>query len=169
MATATGFTRGTLEEIFQRDGNGALRGLRDDAFEQFEAMPMPSPETEEWRYTDLREFDLSQFTPFAEEPMAETLDDVKPDLLEAAGQVGDRSGLAIQHNSTVVTSHLDPAEAAKGVIFTSLDEAAQDHGDLLENRLHAIVPTGRTKFTAMHGAFRTGGTFVHVPAGIKVE
>jgi Fe-S cluster assembly protein SufD len=167
--TQTGFSRETLGALTQHEGDGFVPTLRSSAFEQFEAMPVPSPETEEWRYTDLRAFDLSQFTPFAEEPKAETLDDVKPDLLEAAGEVGERSGLAIQHNSTVVTTHLDPAEAAKGVVFTSLEEAARTHRDLLENRLHGIVPFGRTKFTAMHGAFRTGGSFVHVPAGRKVE
>ena len=169
LATATGFTRETLEEILRRDGNGAVQGLRDDAFEQFEVMPVPSPETEEWRYTDLREFDLAQFTPFADEPKAETLDDVKPDVLEAAGQVGERGGLSIQHNSTVITTHLDPSEAAKGVLFTSLDQAAETHPDLLTGRLHQAVPTGRTRFTALHGAFRTGGTFVYVPSGVRVE
>jgi Fe-S cluster assembly protein SufD len=169
LATATGFTRETLEEIFRRDGNGAVQGLRDDAFEQFEVMPMPSPETEEWRYTDLRDFDLARFTPFADEPKAETLVDVKPDLLEAAGQVGERSGLSIQHNSTVITTHLDPSVAAKGVLFTSLDQAAETHPDLLTDRLHQAVPTGRTRFTALHGAFRTGGTFVYVPSGVRVE
>src|SRR5881396_3548020 len=114
IETQTGFHGEALEEIHRRDSDGFLTSLRNSAFEQFEAMPIPSPETEEWRYTDLREFDLSRFTPFAEEPRAETLDDVKPDLLEAAGEVGERSGLSIQHNSTVITTHLDPAEAAKG-------------------------------------------------------
>jgi Fe-S cluster assembly protein SufD len=167
--TQTGFGRETLEALTKGGGNGLLSTLRNNAFEQFEAMPMPSPETEEWRYTDLREFDLAQFIPHAEEPTAQTLDDVKPDLLEAAGEVGERSGLSIQHNSTVVTTHLDPKEAARRVVFTSLDEAGNTHPDLLKDRLHEVVPTGRTKFTALHGAFRTGGTFVHVPAGTKVE
>jgi Fe-S cluster assembly protein SufD len=169
VATDTGFSRESLEQIIQRHGNGALRGLRNEAFERFEVMPVPSPETEEWRYTDLRDFDLAQFTPFADESRAETLDDVKPDLLEAAGQVGERSGLSIQHNSTVITTHLDPSEATKGVLFTSLDQAAETHPDLLTDRLHQAVPTGRTRFTALHGAFRTGGTFVYVPSGVRVE
>ena len=40
---------------------------------------------------------------------------------------------------------------------------------LVEGRLHGAVPFDRTKFTALHAAFRTGGTFVHVPRGAKVE
>ncbi len=166
-ATKAPFSREALEDLKRRDSRALARALRDKAFEEFDAMPVPSPETEEWRYTDLREFDLSAFTTAAEEPLAQTLDEVKPDLLEAAGAVGERAGLAIQHNSTLITTHLDPEAAAKGVLFTSLDEAARTQG--LERHLHVAVPTGRTRFTALHGAFRTGGTFVHVPRGVSVE
>jgi len=166
---STGFTRETVGELVRRDADGFIGELRNRAFEQFEAMPTPSPETEEWRYTDMREFDLSAFAPLAEEPPAANLDDVQADALAAVGEVGDRGGLSIQHNSTVVTTHLDPGEAAKGVIFTSLDEAARTYADLLEPRLHLAVPTDRTKFTALHGAFRTGGAFVYVPPGVSVS
>ena len=161
----TGFTRQALEELASRDG-GARRTA---AFERFEAMPVPSPETEEWRYTDLREFDLSTFQPFRAEPTSANLDDVAPDILAAAGQVGDRSGLAIQHNSTVVTAHLDPELAAQHVVFTSLDEAGRTHAGLLGDRLSRAVPSLRTRFTALHEAFRSGGILVHVPAGVRVE
>jgi Fe-S cluster assembly protein SufD len=167
--TPTGLTAEALELLLQRDAGTFVAGLRQEGFGQFETLPMPSPETEEWRYTDLREFDLSAFAPLVEEAHADTLDDVKPDLLEAAGEVGERAGLQIQHNSSVITTHLSPEAAAKGVIFTSIDLAAGEHRELLEPRLHSAVPTGRTRFTAMHAAFRTGGTFVHVPANVKVE
>jgi Fe-S cluster assembly protein SufD len=169
IATATRFNRETLQELERTDKLPFAAELRRRAFEQFEAMPVPSPDTEEWRYTDLRDFDLGQFTPFVEEARAETLDEVKPGLLEAAGPLGDRAGLSIQHNSTVVTTHVDPSVAAKGVIFTSLDEAVRSHTELVERRVHDAVPTGRTRFTALHGAFRTGGTFIHIPAGVSVE
>ena len=162
--TATGFSKTALDRL---DGarSATLRAVSRQAFEQFEAMPMPSPGTEEWRYTDLREFDLA-LDPFVPEAKAATLDDVKPDLLAAAGDVGERAGLAVQHNSTVVISHLDADLARRGVAFASLDEAAPGQ---LQGRLHDAVPTSRTRFTALHGAFRTGGTFVHVPANVRVE
>ena len=37
---------------------GFLGGLRKQAFEEFLALPVPSQETEEWRYTDLEGFDF---------------------------------------------------------------------------------------------------------------
>ena len=165
-AASTRFTEETLAAIARRDLEPAVSARRQEAFEQFVSSPIPSPETEEWRYTDLRELDLGSFLPASDEDPADTLDDVKPDILAAAGDVGERAGLAIQHNSTVISAHLDPRLRELGVVFDSLDRAPMH---ALRGRLHEAVPTSRTKFTALHGAFRTGGTFVHVPANIRVE
>ncbi len=167
--TKTGFDREALEVTSGRDADPLMAQIREQAFEQFVTMPVPSPETEEWRYTDLREFDLSPFAALAEDQPALNLDEVKPDILAAVGDIGDRAGLLIQHNSTVITRHLDPRQVEQGVLFTSIDEAAATAPDLLQARLHNLVPTSRTKFTALHGAFRTGGAFVYVPAGVHVE
>jgi Fe-S cluster assembly protein SufD len=168
LATTTGFTRGTLEDALLRDRAPQYATARREAFDAFESTPTPSPETEEWRYTDLRELDLS-FDAYVPEPAAPSFDGVDPDLLEAAGELGERSGLSIQHNSSVVTTHLDPAAAAHGVLFTSIEEALASHGHLLDGHLHGAVPPSRTRFTALHGAFRSGGTFVFVPRNVRVE
>jgi Fe-S cluster assembly protein SufD len=170
--TTSGFTRDAITRIAgarSNAGDGAIGTVRERAFAEFEALPMPSPETEEWRYTDLRELDLAAYDPSAVEPMAANLDDVKPAILEAVGTLGDRSGLAIQHNSTVISAHLDRDATAGGVVFGSLDEVASSHPHLLEGRLHGAVPTGRSRFTALHGAFRSGGTFVFVPKDVRVD
>ncbi len=145
-----------------------LSDLRERGFEAFEALPIPSPETEEWRYTDLTGFDWGFRPHTAGGPRAETLDDVPEEILAATGQVGDRSGLVIQRNSEPIIAHLDPALADKGVVFTDLDSAAADRPDLLDRYLHDLVPPERTKFTALHAAFRTGGTLVYVPRNVRV-
>ncbi len=140
---------------FDEEALGALpaapafvEGLRKQAFTEYLALPIPSQETEEWRYTDLSELDLG-FAPFAAGVRAENLDGVDERILQAAGQVGERAGLQIQHNSQVAVTHLDPALAAKGVIFTDLDRAAEEHPDLVEPHLHALVPTSTHE---VHGA-----------------
>jgi Fe-S cluster assembly protein SufD len=141
--------------------------LRKEAFEEFQALPLPSQATEEWRYTDLSQFDLS-FAPYTAGGRAENLDGVPAEILEAAGAIGGRAGLQIQHNSDVMLTHLDPELAAKGLVFCDLDAAAATHPDIVERYLHQLVPVERTTFTALHGAFRTGGTFVHVPPDTQV-
>jgi Fe-S cluster assembly protein SufD len=112
-----------------------VRSLRKAAFEEFRSLPIPSQETEEWRYTDLSSFDLD----FAAAPPRQTL-----------------------------TTSNQPLDGT-GVVFCDLDRAAEEHPELLERALHGLVPTGRTKFTALHGAFRTGGTFLYVPRDVRLE
>lgn len=165
------FTKGVLNHLVTTDGFGeqTVSTLRQEALAQFDALPVPSPETEEWRYTDLRQLDLSAFRAYRPQPSAATLDDVEPAVLQAVGDAGQRAGLAIQHNSSMVIAHLDPGIQASGVHFESIDAALRDHPDLITPYLHHAVPTLRTRFTALHGAFRSGGTFVHVPAGVQVE
>jgi Fe-S cluster assembly protein SufD len=165
VATRTGFDEDALGLL--PAAPPFVDALRRRALAEAAALPIPSPATEEWRYTDLSDLDLD-FAPWAPGGEASTLDDVPGDVLSAAGAVGERAGLLLQRNSEVIAVHVDPALEAEGVVFTSLDRAATEHPDLVEPFLHALVPTSRTKFTALHAAFRTGGSFVHVPAGVRV-
>ena len=147
---------------------GFIEGERKRAWGEFSALPVPSSGTEEWRYTDLSSFRFD-YQPYAEGIVAADLDEVPEEILAAAGVVGDRAGLQIQHNGTVAVSNLDPDLAAKGVIFGDLDRAAEEHPDLVEPHLGSLVPASRTKFSALHSAFRTGGTFLYVPEGVAIE
>jgi Fe-S cluster assembly protein SufD len=167
LATRTGFDRDALEAL--PAASEFVRRLRQGAFEEFVTLPVPAQETEEWRYTDLSALDLGSFRAFTPGGHADNLDEVPGDVLEAAGDVGERAGLLVQRNSEPLTSHLAPQLAERGVVFTDLDHAADRRPELVEPALHAIVPTDRTKFTALHGAFRSGGTFLYVPPRTRVE
>jgi Fe-S cluster assembly protein SufD len=167
LATRTGFDRDALEGLPAASSFG--RALRERAFEEFVTLPVPAQETEEWRYTDLSGLDLGAFRPFTAGGRAENLDGVPPEILEAAGDVGERAGLLVQRNSEPMMSHLAPELAELGVVFTDLDDAADRKPELVEPYLHTIVPTDRTKFTALHGAFRSGGTFLYVPPRVRIE
>ncbi len=163
ITTTTPFDARALSELPEVAGfTGELRtrGLRE-----FEAMPVPSQETEEWRYTDLSGFDLS-FSPFTSGRGSEALNG--HGLLQATALAGERAGMQIQRNSEVISSQLTSELAEAGVIFCDLDVAAATHPDLVERHLHSLVPTSRTKFLALHGAFRTGGTFLYVPDGVEI-
>jgi Fe-S cluster assembly protein SufD len=164
--TTTTFDERALSEL--PEAIGFTGQLRKQAFEEFRTLPVPSQETEEWRYTDLSGFQLD-FEPFVRGARAENLDDVPGEILEAAGMVGDRAGLLIQHNSETTIAHLDRALDEAGVHFESIDAAVRDHPDLIEPYLHTLVPSARTKFVALHVAFRTGGTFVYVPPGTVIQ
>jgi hypothetical protein len=80
------------------EGAASTATQRRRGLELFEAMPVPSQETEEWRYTDLSNFELD-FEPFADGGGPE---DINPHgLLGSAGVAGERAGHQIQRNSTV--------------------------------------------------------------------
>jgi Fe-S cluster assembly protein SufD len=130
------------------------------------SLPVPSQETEEWRYTDLSGLDLN-FLPFVEGGGPEAIN--RHSVLAAAHVEGERAGLQIQRNSEVISTQLSRAAGDRGVVLESLDGVAAREPELAERYLHSLVPVDRTKFTALHGAFRTGGTFVYVPRGVAVE
>jgi Fe-S cluster assembly protein SufD len=166
IALTTPFDERALAEL--PEVAGFTGEMRLGALREFEAMPTPSQETEDWRYTDLSGFSLD-FATYTPGGRAQSLDEVPGQLLASAGAIGERAGLQIQHNSDTMITHLDPALAAKGVVFADLDSVAATHPSLIERHLHSLVPTSRTKFLAMHGAFRTGGTFLYVPDNVVIE
>jgi Fe-S cluster assembly protein SufD len=164
ITTATRFDEHALAEL--PEAAGFTGDLRLRALREFEAMPIPSQETEEWRYTDLSDFALD-FVPFSPGGGPEAVN--RHGVLEAARVAGERAGLQIQRNSEVISTHLVAGLADQGVVFGDLDVAAAAHPDLVEPHLHSLVPTSRTKFLALHGAFRTAGTFLYVPDGLEIE
>ena len=154
---------GRTEPAFARD-------LRERALEAYAALPMPSAETEEWRYTDLSGLDLGAFDRAPDGgDEAGSLEALPSELQEAARATPDRAGLIVQRNSATVAELLDPRLAERGVVFSSVDAALAQHPGLLEGRLHAAVGFDRTKLTALHAAMRTGGVFLYVPPGVAVE
>src|SRR5438309_7342190 len=115
LATTSRFTKETLADL--PPAGDFVRSQREQALAEFEAAPIPSQETEEWRYTDLSafEFDFAPFTPGGR--WAESLDDVPEAIQAAAGDVGDRAGLQIQRNSQVILSREGADADAKDVHF----------------------------------------------------
>jgi len=148
------------------EGARSTAPQRRQALELFRSMPVPSQETEEWRYTDLSEFELD-FEPFADGGTAEDLN--RHGLLAAAAISGERAGLQIQRNGTVLSTQRSGALDDRNAWFGSIDEALETRRELVEPHLHTLVPADRTKFTALHAAFRTGGTFLHVPRDTAMQ
>src|SRR4026209_149786 len=90
--------------------------LRTDALERFGSMPVPSQETEEWRYTDLSAFELD-FRPFADGGGPEDLN--RHGILASAGVAGERAGLLIQRNSTVLSTQRSATLTARAACVGS--------------------------------------------------
>ncbi|MNO76321.1 FeS cluster assembly protein SufB [compost metagenome] len=92
-----------------------------------------------------------------------------PDSVQSLVNMNEASNLIVQRNSSIVFSKLSPELAAKGVIFTDLETAAREHGDLVQKYLHTAVKADENQLTALHAALWNGGVFLYVPKNVEVE
>ena len=79
------------------------------------------------------------------------------------------AGVGAQYESEVVYHSLREDLAAKGVIFTDMDTALREHTDLVKEYFATIIPVNDNKFAALNSAVWSGGSFVYIPAGVKVD
>ncbi|NUU63820.1 Fe-S cluster assembly protein SufD [Paenibacillus agri] len=81
----------------------------------------------------------------------------------------EQGNLIIQRNSGAVYTHLSPELAAQGVIFTDLQTAAREHGELVQRYLHQAVKPEEHSIAALHAALWNGGVFLYVPKNVVIE
>jgi Fe-S cluster assembly protein SufD len=155
-----GFNAETLEKTGQGEPDW-LRDRRRNALAAYERLPMPSRTDEEWRRTDVTQFNPSTYAQF-ESPNGYT---PKTPLKDVAAW--------IRHDGRVYTElegFLGSIDNPSGaVILEPLDKAARDHRALLEPRLFSLTKADRDHFAALHSAFFTGGTFLYVPDGVVID
>ncbi len=80
------------------------------------------------------------------------------------------AGVGAQYDSELVYHNVRKEVEEQGVIYTDLESAM--HGpwqDMIREHFMKLVPPTDHKFAALHGAVWSGGSFVYVPAGVKVE
>lgn len=79
-------------------------------------------------------------------------------------------GVGAQYDSGVVYHHLKKSLADKGVIFENMDVAVQKYPELVKKYFMTdCIPITDHKFVMLHGAVWSGGTFIYVPKGVRVD
>ena len=80
------------------------------------------------------------------------------------------AGVGAQYDSELVYHNVKDEVAAQGVIYTDIESALHgEYADMIQEHFMKLVPTTDHKFAALHGAVWSGGSFVYVPPGVKVE
>ncbi|MBQ1608490.1 MAG: Fe-S cluster assembly protein SufB, partial [Lachnospiraceae bacterium] len=80
------------------------------------------------------------------------------------------AGVGAQYDSELVYHNVKDEVAAQGVIYTDIESALHgEYADMIKDHFMKLVPTTDHKFAALHGAVWSGGSFVYVPPGVKVE
>lgn len=78
-------------------------------------------------------------------------------------------GLQAQLDSEVVYARVQEELDRNGVIFLDTDTALRQHPELFRRYFGKIVPPTDNKFAALNMAAWSGGAFIHVPAGVKLQ
>ncbi|HZN14104.1 MAG TPA: Fe-S cluster assembly protein SufB [Acidimicrobiales bacterium] len=79
------------------------------------------------------------------------------------------AGVTSQYDSEVVYHKNKEDLEQQGILFTDMDSALRDYPDLVKKYFGKLVPPGDNKFAALNSAVWSGGSFIYVPPGVKVE
>ena len=79
------------------------------------------------------------------------------------------AGVGAQYDSEVVYHKIREDLEKLGVQFLDMDSGLREHEDVVRQYFGTIVPSADNKFAALNSAVWSGGSFVYVPAGVKVD
>ena len=79
------------------------------------------------------------------------------------------SGVSTQFESEVVYHNNQKELEEAGVIFLDTDSALREYPDLFKEYFGKVVPYADNKFSALNSAVWSGGSFIYVPKGVKIE
>ena len=168
-----GLSREIVESISDyKDEPSWMREFRLKALEHFYSRPTP-----DWG-GNLAQIDWDDIHYFvrASEKNSRDWSEVPEDIKNTFDRLGipeaERkflSGVGAQYESEVVYHQVNEKLEAQGVIFTDMDTALREHEDLVREHWATIIPANDNKLAALNSAVWSGGSFVYVPAGVKVE
>lgn len=171
--TKKGLTKATIEEISRlKHEPDWMLAFRLNAFAQFEKMPIQDwgPSLEELDFddytyyikpSDTQEKDWSQ--------VPETIKDTFDRLGIPEAEAKFLSGVSTQYESEVVYHNMLAEVEEKGVIFLDTDTALKKYPDIFKKYFGTLVPASDNKFAALNSAVWSGGSFIYVPKGVKLD
>ncbi|HHB91101.1 MAG TPA: Fe-S cluster assembly protein SufB, partial [Anaerolineae bacterium] len=79
------------------------------------------------------------------------------------------AGLGAQFESEMVYHSLREEWEKQGVIFVSIEDGLREYPDLFKEYFATVVPPTDNKFAALNSAVWSGGSFIYVPPGVKLD
>src|SRR5438034_57217 len=149
-----------------------MRRFRHRSLEYFLARPLPT-----WG-GDVSEIDFDNIFYYIRptEKQASNWYDLPPDIKDTWDKLGIPeaekkylAGVGAQYESEVVYHKLHEDLERKGVIFLDMASGLREHEDIVKKYFGTIIPQNDNKFAALNSAVWSGGSFIYVPAGVKVE
>jgi Fe-S cluster assembly protein SufB len=168
-----GLDREVVEQISYMKGEPKwMLEFRLKALEHFLKRPMPN-----WG-PDLSGLNLDDIYYYVRptEKQGRTWDEVPETIKNTFDKLGipeaERkflAGVGAQYESEMVYHSIQEHLEKQGVIFLSIEDGLKQHPDLFREYFGTVIPPEDNKFAALNSAVWSGGSFVYVPKGVKVD
>jgi Fe-S cluster assembly protein SufB len=171
--SSKGLNREIVEKISQMKGEPDwMLEFRLKGLEHFQKRPMPT-----WG-GDLTKLNLDDIYYYVKPTDQEgnSWDDVPDTIKETFTRLGIPeaeqkflAGVGAQYESEMVYHSLQEHLEKLGVIFLSIEDGLRKHPELFREYFGTVIPIEDNKFAALNSAVWSGGSFVYVPKGVKVD
>jgi len=151
-----------------------MTDIRHQALDIFFSKPMPK-----WGNTKLLgEIDFDNIYYFMKpiKDQQKSWDDVPEYIKNTFDKLGipeaERKflgGVSAQYESEVVYHSMREDLKKQGIVFLGMDQALQEHPDIVKKYFGTVIPSTDNKFAALNTAVWSGGSFIYVPPGIDVK
>jgi len=171
--TDSGLTKDIILDISREKNEPEwMRDFRLKSLEIYSQKPFPK-----WG-ADLSDLDMDNIVTYIKPntQMKHDWNDVPEDIKNTFELIGlpqaereSLAGVGAQYDSEVVYHNIRQELVDKGVIYTDMETALRDYEDIVKEYFMKLVPPTDHKFAALHGAVWSGGSFVYVPEGVRVD
>jgi len=168
-----GLSREIVEQISEMKGEpGWMRQFRLKSLDHFFKRPMPT-----WG-ADLSGINFDDIYYYIKpvQQQGKTWEEVPAEIKDTFDRLGipeaERkflAGVTAQYESEAVYHKVREDLEKLGVIFTDMDTALRLYPDIVKEHFGTIIPYTDNKFAALNSAVWSGGSFVYVPEGVRVE
>ena len=169
--------RGLTEDIVREISNMKqepewMLDYRLKALETFYSKPMP-----QWG-GDLNSLDFDEITYYVKpsEATERSWDEVPEEIKATFDKLGIPeaeqkylAGVSAQYESEVVYHNMKEDLEEMGIVFKDTDSALRENEDIFKQYWGTVIPATDNKFSALNSAVWSGGSFIYVPPGIKVD
>jgi Fe-S cluster assembly protein SufB len=168
-----GLDEGIVRQISQmKEEPEWMLKFRLKALEHFQARPVPT-----WG-PDLSTLDLDDIYYYVKpiEEEGKSWDDIPESIKDTFERLGIPeaeqkflAGVGAQYESEMIYHSIHEQLAEQGVIFKSIENGLKEHPELFKEYFGKIIPFTDNKYAALNSAVWSGGSFVYIPPGLKVD
>ena len=168
-----GLSREIVEQISKRKNEPDwMLEIRLKALEMYEKLELPT-----WG-PDLSELKMDEIATYVKPKtnLNSSWEDVPDEIKNTFDKLGipeaektSLAGVGAQYDSEVVYHSMKEDLIKQGVIYTDMESAVRDYPEIVKEHFMKCVPISDHKFVALHAAVWSGGSFVYVPKGVKLD